>query len=315
MIKFRHKTVITVLIILILTACSGITGDDKKNINKYPIAHASASPAMGLKSTTYSFSSEGSNDPDGTIVSYEWREGATVLSKENTFQKNNFTIGSHTVVLTVTDDKGAQTHTSTGVLVQSESFANMEIKKTGQSKSFDTNGNEVQDGSIKDDGFYQKGVQDHYERDATKEVVIDHVTGLIWQDDAEAKTVTKPWLTQENSTKCKLEDNVSACYDKRGDTAASYCENLALGGYTDWRLPTIKELITIVDFGKHEPCIDTRFFHNIEYYADNNARGQYWSDTIIDDTGVATASFETCDIEGRSIEDSPFHVRCVRVSQ
>ncbi len=61
-------------------------------------------------------------------------------------------------------------------------------KKTGQTKSYDTDGNEVTDGSIKDDGFYQKGVDPSYTRDDVKEIVIDHITGLQWQDDAEANS-------------------------------------------------------------------------------------------------------------------------------
>lgn len=138
------------------------------------------------------------------------------------------------------------------------------LKKTGQTKSYDEDGNEVTDGSLKDDGYYQKGVTPSYTRDDAKEVVTDHITGLQWQDDVDAKYhLNKQWLTDENYDKClgrngQTQDD-SACYDTSGDTAATYCANLTLGGYTDWRLPTLYELESIVDRGKNEPAMDTTF--------------------------------------------------------
>jgi len=51
----------------------------------------------------------------------------------------------------------------------------------------------VTDNSIKDDGYYQKGVTPNYTRNDTEGVVTDHITGLEWQDNVEAKTITKNW--------------------------------------------------------------------------------------------------------------------------
>jgi hypothetical protein len=50
----------------------------------------------------------------------------------------------------------------------------------------------------------------------------DNATGLIWS----------------------VKDNGS---DTSWIQASNYCKNLALGGYTDWRLPTLKKLETIYD--------------------------------------------------------------------
>ncbi len=69
------------------------------------------------------------------------------------------------------------------------------------------------------------------------ETVIDCVTGLEWQRDAAAGT-----------------------YGPADATA--YCEGLTLEGYTDWRLPSRIELVTLVDYSVAfpGPTIDTAAF-------------------------------------------------------
>ena len=44
----------------------------------------------------------------------------------------------------------------------------------------------------------------------------------------------------------------------------AYCEGLSLDGYTDWRLPTIKEIMSLVDFNKGFPSINTTYFPNTD---------------------------------------------------
>jgi len=113
------------------------------------------------------------------------------------------------------------------------------LKKTGQIKSYDVEGEEVIDDSIKDDGFYQKGVAfDYKSRNNEKETVIDNVTGLEWQDNED------------------VVDNESY-----HEEAIEYCQDLKLGGYTDWKLPTINQLVTLVDRSKINPAIDIKFIY------------------------------------------------------
>ena len=135
------------------------------------------------------------------------------------------------------------------------------IKKTGQTKSYDASGTEVTANSLKDDGYYQKGIAPNYTR--ASDMVSDALTNLMWQDDAAVSTVTKQWLTTENFNICQADTNSPACYDTSGDTATTYCSNLTLGGYTDWRLPTSTELEDIVDYGKVNPALDTTYFNNV----------------------------------------------------
>src|SRR6266498_1598106 len=45
------------------------------------------------------------------------------------------------------------------------------------------------------------------------------------------------------------------------DNAITYCEGLTLGGFTDWRLPNIKELKSLADTTKATaPAIDINYF-------------------------------------------------------
>jgi hypothetical protein len=42
--------------------------------------------------------------------------------------------------------------------------------------------------------------------------------------------------------------------------AVEYCNELELGGYDDWRIPTLKELFALQNFSKGWPYIDTEYF-------------------------------------------------------
>ncbi|GAA0721543.1 DUF1566 domain-containing protein [Dokdonella soli] len=42
--------------------------------------------------------------------------------------------------------------------------------------------------------------------------------------------------------------------------ATDACAKLNLGGFTDWRLPTVEELFPLADRSRYSPAIDTAFF-------------------------------------------------------
>jgi len=79
------------------------------------------------------------------------------------------------------------------------------------------------------------------------DIVTDEVTGLRWQ--RVVPTGTSDWAE-----------------------AKAYCENLTLAGMTGWRLPTKKELESIVDW-RVEPAVDSTAFPG--------TRGDFWSSTSV----------------------------------
>jgi len=115
-------------------------------------------------------------------------------------------------------------------------------------------------------------------RDGT---VVDKQTTLMWQqlDDGKLKT----WAEADN-----------------------YCRTLALGGYRDWRLPTIRELIGIVNYGQASPAIDRTAFPNTK-------GAHYWSGTTIPcfDAEPLSVNFAS-GVNNRLASTLPAYARCVR---
>jgi len=105
----------------------------------------------------------------------------------------------------------------------------------GHIKTYRYNGRETDE-----NGFYLKlvrgnpdyGVNQYVDND--DRTVSDLATGLMWQ---------------------KTDDGVA----KDWEAALAYAEDLELGGHTDWYLPDIKELQSIVDYSRNDPAINTAF--------------------------------------------------------
>ena len=89
--------------------------------NQSPIANAGADQTVtdtddnGVETVT--LNGTASSDPDGTVVSFEWREGATLLGVGSPLGVS-FGVGAHTVTLTVTDNGGASSSDNVIVTVE-----------------------------------------------------------------------------------------------------------------------------------------------------------------------------------------------------
>lgn len=71
-----------------------------------PVAAASASPSSGTVPLTVAFSGNGSSDPDGSIVAYEWTFGDGAVAAGSAASHVYTTAGSYTATLKVTDNSG-----------------------------------------------------------------------------------------------------------------------------------------------------------------------------------------------------------------
>ena len=117
------------------------------------------------------------------------------------------------------------------------------------------------------------------------DVVVDKDNKIYWQDNQESMESSEDW-----------------------DDAVAYCSNLSLDGMKEWRLPTFKELLSIVDFGRVHPAINKAF----EFTNDDT----YWSATgfaltssrawIIDfRTGESYYSYTSTNHTVRCVKDMP----------
>jgi len=126
-----------------------------------------------------------------------------------------------------------------------------------------------------------------YTRNNAKQIVLDASTNLIWQDTA---------------------DTVSDTAKKTWSEAVDKCEQLDLGGYSDWRLPNLNELNSITDKTTHGPAMDREF--------KNKKSTKFWSSTTEDaNSSSAWYSYFWCgcnDVQDKTEKDN---VRCVRSAE
>lgn len=88
----------------------------------------------------------------------------------------------------------------------------------------------------------------------SKDVIYDGTTKLLWQDANDNKALSITYAEAEE-----------------------YCSKLVIGEYKDFRIPTLYELQTIIDYRNYKPAILTGFKHV--------ANQMYWSSTeFVDDT-------------------------------
>jgi len=112
--------------------------------------------------------------------------------------------------------------------------------------------------------------------------VTDTTTGLIWQKAA--STTKMSW-----------------------EQALAHCENLDLAGFTDWRMPTIKELRRLVDYSKYNPSIDPAIFPN-------TLSSVYWSSTTYENStnGAWGIDFYNGHEDSYDKDEAGYYVRAVR---
>jgi len=122
-------------------------------------------------------------------------------------------------------------------------------------------------------------------RDSLKEIVTNTTTGLIWQDDTSVKSVIKNW-----------------------SDAKRYCKNLNFAGYSDWFLPTISQLESLVDTKRYNPAMKKKFKNIISSY--------YWSSSSnVSNSNAAWYVYFKSGHSGNYYKASNYYVRCARAGQ
>ena len=135
--------------------------------------------------------------------------------------------------------------------------------ETGQTECYD-NSAEITPSCPTSGDFYGQEPNFHYtehefETIAEGAVIKEKVSGLFWQKETpdrygfEKDSIFYPYCVAETS--CTYEE------------AKNYCSTLGIGGYNDWRLPTVSELATITDYSAAQHI----------YSGFTNTTGRYWT--------------------------------------
>ena len=128
-------------------------------------------------------------------------------------------------------------------------------------------------------------------------MVKDNVTGLIWEVKTDDGTI------HDKDTKYT--------WQNAQDVFIAQLNSSGFGGYTDWRMPTVKELSFIVDRGRYDPSIDTDYFPK-------TMSSYYWSSTThaYDPGSAWRVHFYDGSVYGYGFgKSNSFYVRAVRGGQ
>ena len=120
-------------------------------------------------------------------------------------------------------------------------------------------------------------------------------------------------VVKDDIYKLMWQDGDLSPHEMTHDEAVHYCENLNSAGFNDWRLPTIKELLSITDDTRFEPAIN-KAFKNVAYETtDHRGERWYWSQTK--SAGASSRVWVVNSNDGfvgwRDVSSRRF-VRCVR---
>lgn len=165
--------------------------------------------------------------------------------------------------------------------VSTHTFLNCNLPDTGQIASYTATFGEDHD-------YQPTGTRPGYtiyNPGGGSSVTVDNRTGLMW--------VTNP-----------NDASIGGTYS--WENAITACEGLTYATYSDWRLPNIKELVSIVDLSRQNPSINTTYFLNTQ-------GSNYWSSTTYMPNTVDAwiMNFASGNIANQ-YKVNPIYVRCVR---
>ena len=120
-------------------------------------------------------------------------------------------------------------------------------------------------------------------------------------------------IVRDDNTGLEWMRTPDASGNYRWSDAGSFCNNLSYGGYDDWRLPTPREYLTIVNNNK-SPTLDTNYFdpsYGISWTSSSALSGNYWgidfSTGALSDYGNNPTNFVRC-VRGDTMPGSTFTI-------
>jgi hypothetical protein len=163
------------------------------------------------------------------------------------------------VTLTATNASGSDSEVKAAYIsVTSGSTGAYPVVDADQSKCYNTAGTQITCGSsLNGQDAQYTTITPSYTNNGDG-TVTDNRTGLVWQRVNSAAMV---WTS-----------------------AASYCDSLVLGGQSDWRLPNIKELYSLIDFDGYTGIMSDMYYSWTPAYWKLYIDGSY-------DTTNTTATF------------------------
>ena len=185
---------------------------------------------------------------------------------------------------------------------------------TGQDVSFGTSTTTQTGAPVNDDGLVRAGGALRYQ-DNLDGTITDLNTGLMWEKksmDGTDHDVTKvfPWSSLFQATIWDWIDAINT----------EVANGIGFAGFNDWRIPNVKELQSIVNYGTFGPAVDPAFHNNespgctvLTCSATAVARA-YWSSTTI----AVAAAIDAWDVEfvngvvTGGLKSDSFFVRAVR---
>lgn len=157
------------------------------------------------------------------------------------------------------------------------------VEETGQTECYDADGISIICAETGQDGDLQKGVAWPEPRFTDNEdgTVTDNLTGLMWLKEANHIGENCPGFDNDGTA-----DDGAVTWEHAlnfvGDMNAGTYSNC---GHTDWRLPNVKELQSLIHYGVYDPAVPntagTDKWSEGDPFSGVESHDDYWSSTTI----------------------------------
>lgn len=255
-------------------------GTDSSSLDAFAISVVNSPPEISgtpetsaTVGTAYSFTPTATDDNEDDTLTFsksgDLPDGLTFSTADGSISGTPTATGTFAdIVITVSDGTDNDSLDAFTITVSSNAVAqSFIVLKTGQTSSVTAN----------DDGTYQAGTAKSLSRSGDS--VTDNATGLMWADSTDIASDTYTWAG-----------------------AAAYCDGLSQDGYDDWRMPTLHEMTTIVDYGTGDNALESVFV--------NSSASYYWTSNEKGSNAYIVGMFQGDDVY--TPQTDTFYVRCVR---